>query len=87
MSGYRYRATREERAAAALLREKGWQVSEPVCPDCHGWGYITESTSWGTAEFGGATASTKPCPRGCVLVSWFFGTSTNVATIDSRGVS
>ena len=67
---YHYPATDEERAAAALLKEHGWDVSEPRCPDCNGWGFIGDS--WYTpvdAELGigSGGVSTKPCPNGCPM--------------------
>jgi len=47
--------------AAAILREHGWLVAEPTCPDCHGWGLI-----------GRIDEEPLPCPQGCEAVATFY---------------
>lgn len=79
MSGYQYRATREERVAAELLRAKGWRVSEPACPKCRGFGWIAEGVSWGTGVYGGGSQSIVACPRGCQPAAFYTLTNGAVA--------
>lgn len=70
MGGFRYPATPEERRAAALLREKGWNVDEPRCPECKGFGYVTEwrEGDWRGGDdyrFRSSSLDYKSCPNGC----------------------
>ena len=64
---WRYDPTPEEKAAAALLRDHGWRVSEPPCPDCHGSGIVNRSQ---VDEYYWIAAQ---CPRGCKLLPEFGG--------------
>jgi hypothetical protein len=74
VSGWQYDASEEEERAATLLREKGWTVSTPPCPDCHGFGTITDSWSYGTPPMASGGITSKPCPRGCRSY-WYFSTN------------
>jgi hypothetical protein len=72
---YEYDASEEERAAADLLREKGWNVAKPTCPECHGWGYVSRLDSWGGGTYV-ASYSADPCPNGCPRPMGFYSSST-----------
>ncbi len=65
---YRYEKTDTERYAEKLLRDKGWTVSEPKCPLCHGMGSI----GWSEAKPGLASWGVKPCPNGCPTPAMYF---------------
>lgn len=79
MSGWQYEASKEEKRAAALLREKGWTVSAPTCPDCHGHGTVSEPWSFDSEPWKSShTVVMKPCPRGC-QAAWYFTTTSSVA--------
>ena len=75
---WRYDASEEEQRAADLLREKGWTVNAPTCPDCHGFGFVT---GWVDTNYAPTTSNTsvtfgqKPCPRGCGVPSVYFASS------------
>lgn len=76
---YHYATTEEEMAAAALLRNKGWTVSAPMCPECHGMGgqFGTQTYTWsptgGPVVNGGSMdTSWRPCSRGCERPMWYF---------------
>ena len=73
--------SKREEKAAAFLRDKGWGVTEPACPICHGSGYVWDSAS---NNFDGSTIQTisqRPCPDGCVAPAWFFyGSATTPTT-------
>jgi hypothetical protein len=90
---YQYPATDEERAAAALLRSKGWSVGEPTCPLCNGWGSISKIESWGIGAQGTVSISGVPCPNGCPRPTMTLSTSSSTQiTADGtvgmrRGVS
>lgn len=76
MSGYRYATSPAERKAAKLLRDKGWQVQEPQCPECHGNGFVYEVKTTGDRIFGSSTASTRLCSLGCpTSVAFYFAPS------------
>lgn len=67
---YRYDASKAERKAADLLLAKGWSVSEPPCPKCHGTGYIYDWSTKSSQYLDNSiatwvTSSTSPCPNGC----------------------
>lgn len=60
---YRYEASKTEGRAAAQLREKGWIVMPPPCPECRGTGrapLIETHDNW-------TSYSTTSCPRGCIV--------------------
>lgn len=61
-TGYSYSPTDDERHAADLLRDKGWRVDEPPCPDCRGLGY--------TGGYWGAQSSER-CPRRCAIPAMY----------------
>jgi hypothetical protein len=71
---YRYESSKAEQRAAALLRDKGWRVSEPPCPDCMGSGSISrwniEPESVATVTHVSGDYTTGPCPRGCVVMTY-----------------
>jgi hypothetical protein len=64
---YRHPSTDDERHAAALLRDKGWNVREPQCPDCHGFGLVGDAIWYSTGDTENVTHSTERCPRGCAV--------------------
>jgi hypothetical protein len=72
MSGYQYEASKAERRAAELLRKKGWRVDEPLCPECHGLGFVWHGETWGDGILGGGSLGTRPCSRGCLAPALFF---------------
>lgn len=61
-TGYSYSPTDDERRAADLLRDKGWRVDEPPCPDCRGLGY--------TGGYWGAQSAER-CPRRCAIPAMY----------------
>lgn len=82
---YQYDATAAERKAEALLRTKGWSVSEPACPLCHGFGAVFDQASaFSESELTITTTVTSaPCPNGCD-VNWSYthsGTLPNFPTL------
>lgn len=82
---YEYEATEAERVAAALLREKGWNVNEPTCPLCRGFGSIGEARTWGVPGVHSLSTyswSTKPCPNGCPVPVMILTTQTDGFTND-----
>jgi len=67
-----YASSTLEKAAAALLRRHGWDVSEPPCPVCHGAGFISDGPNRFTVtETQNPTitnsVSVRPCPEGCFI--------------------
>jgi ribosomal protein S27AE len=77
---WKYDASEEERAAEALLREKGWHIAEPQCPLCHGLGALStvEATDLATGvvtlhEVAGSygTRDHRRCPNGCPGLAQF----------------
>lgn len=57
---YVYEAPDEELAAARLLHERGWYITEPTCPACYGHGRIPYKRD-GIWRF----ADGDRCPNGC----------------------
>lgn len=55
---YRYTPDEDEKAARALLRSKGWRLSEPDCRLCRGWGSVFVQIAPGVSV-------AQPCPNGC----------------------
>lgn len=74
MAGYKYEATDEELKAAKLLKKKGWNVQEPSCPLCHGWGRVDRILWWMKGEKPPTKKQMwgKECPNGCETPSMFF---------------
>jgi len=75
---YQYEPASAEKAAETLLRNRGWRVERPACPDCGGLGSIStvEKTllTWeGSPTF---DMTQKPCPRGCQMPSFYYSTTT-----------
>lgn len=68
---YQYDRDPDEAAAEALLKERGWDVNAPRCPDCKGWGYTLTASTWGTDAFGGGSIDNRPCPRGCPTLAMY----------------
>lgn len=64
---FRYESTPEERAAARLLKRKGWSVREPSCPDCHGFGIVGKIDESGSGKTKSVTYNSIRCPRGCAF--------------------
>ena len=54
---YKYAVSAAERRAAKLLRDQGWRVDEPQCPECHGNGFVYEVTTTNDRIFGSSSAS------------------------------
>ena len=68
---YEYEPSKAEIKAAQLLREKGWIVNTPTCPECKGNGYISEFEPVAeskVAVVGGVKY--VPCPNGCIVTMW-----------------
>lgn len=72
---YRFEATPEERAAAALLRKSGYVVNEPRCPMCHGWGTVQHVETWGGGMTTTSSISATRCPNGCPTPAMYFGSN------------
>lgn len=67
---YQYLATDEELKAAQLLKERGWKLTEPSCPDCGGSGYIRPYDALWNPDLAGR--EWPRCPRECEAPMWFF---------------
>lgn len=71
---YEYFPTAEELRAEELLKRKGWNVSRPTCPFCHGWGYVSDYSSFDLGDnITSVSYSQKKCPNGCaeLVMVWY----------------
>ncbi len=64
-----------------VAQDEGWRVSEPPCPKCHGFGFVSvweplDTTSW----VGTNTISMRQCPNGCVVSMYYTHTSSTAAS-------
>jgi len=77
VNGFRYEPTPSELDAAAMLREKGWTVDQPRCPECNGWGHRTLFKLSEDYVVGEGLTYMEPCSRGCAgaNISWFLSQS------------
>ncbi len=90
MSGYQYDPPPDEQAARDLLRDRGWSVTEPQCPECHGWGLVNvfEPYDPTASHHSSGTVTMRQCPLGCSRSAYYtltggtngFSTSTNVGS-------
>jgi hypothetical protein len=69
---YEYKPSKAEQKAEALLREKGWSLSRPACPDCHGMGYIFGWKTWGVTPVMSVSSASRPCPQGCPMAAMYY---------------
>ena len=77
MMAFKYTPTPEELAAAAMLRDKGWSVDQPRCPECNGWGHRTFFKVSEDYVVGEGLTGFVRCSRGCaeLNIGWFLGQS------------
>jgi len=68
---YQYEPSKKERRAAAMLRERGWCVSEPTCPECHGNGFVWTVVPGNVTPIT-SSASSRPCSLGCPMATAFY---------------
>jgi hypothetical protein len=69
---YQYDSSKAERKAAELLREKGWDVSEPKCPECNGWGQRTVFVEGSDIGLSSGFAY-ESCSLGCSAPNLYLG--------------
>ena len=81
---YRYEPSEKEARAAATLRKKGWTVTEPTCPLCHGNGWMSTTALEDWTPNGPYTWKTEPCPNGCQTSWFFYSSSTTLTTLTSE---
>lgn len=79
---YEYRVNEKEAEARNYLKDRGWKVEEPTCPECAGLGSVLNHKSVrlkkGQRTMSGAKYTIEfyytPCPNECSVPAMYFNT-------------